>query len=159
MARSAQSREAKPVLRCSWCGTDPVYVAYHDDEWGVPERDSPRIVREAAARRLPGRAFLDHHPAQARGVPRRLRRVRSGKIARYGPAERERLMDDSGIVRNRAKIEASVGNASAYLAIEEKQGFALICGVSSTASRSRTRFAAPARFRPRRRWREASPRT
>ena len=41
MARTAQDREAKTVVRCAWPGTDPLYVAYHDDEWGVPERDSP----------------------------------------------------------------------------------------------------------------------
>ena len=46
MARSAQSREDEPVMRCSWCGTDPVYVAYHDDEWGVPECDSQALFEK-----------------------------------------------------------------------------------------------------------------
>ena len=124
MARSAQSREAKPVLRCSWCGTDPVYVAYHDDEWGVPERDSQALFEKL---------LLDGFQAGLSWITilRKREAFRAAfdrfdpvKIARYGAAERERLMADSGIVRNRAKIDASVGNAIAYLAIEEKQGFA-----------------------------------
>jgi DNA-3-methyladenine glycosylase I len=124
MARSAQSREAKPVLRCSWCGTDPVYVAYHDDEWGVPERDSQalfeKLLLDGFQAGLSWITILRKREAFRAAFDR----FDPAKIARYGAAERERLMGDSGIVRNRAKIAASVGNAIAYLAIEEKQGFA-----------------------------------
>ena len=124
MARSAQSREAKPVVRCSWCGTDPVYVAYHDDEWGVPERDSQalfeKLLLDGFQAGLSWITILRKREAFRAAFDR----FDPAKIARYGTAERERLMADSGIVRNRAKIDASVGNAIAYLAIEEKQGFA-----------------------------------
>jgi DNA-3-methyladenine glycosylase I len=107
------------IFRCKWCGTDPVYVAYHDTEWGVPEYDSRAlfeklqldgfqaglswitILRKREAFR---KAFDDFNP---------------GKMARYTPAKLERLMDDAGIVRNRLKIEASVSNAQAYLAIPD----------------------------------------
>ncbi|MDP1699489.1 MAG: DNA-3-methyladenine glycosylase I [Aestuariivirga sp.] len=107
------------VCRCKWCGTDPVYVAYHDTEWGVPEYDSRAlfeklqldgfqaglswitILRKREAFR---KAFDDFNPE---------------KMARYRQAKLERLMNDAGIVRNRLKIEASVSNAQAYLAIPD----------------------------------------
>lgn len=107
------------ICRCTWCGTDPVYVAYHDTEWGVPEYDSRAlfeklqldgfqaglswitILRKREAFR---KAFDDFNPE---------------KMARYRPAKLERLMNDAGIVRNRLKIEASVSNAQAYLAIPD----------------------------------------
>ncbi len=107
------------VCRCKWCGTDPLYVLYHDTEWGVPEYDSRAlfeklqldgfqaglswitILRKREAFR---KAFDDFNPE---------------KMARYKPAKLERLMNDSGIVRNRLKIEASVSNAQAYLAIPD----------------------------------------
>ncbi len=107
------------ICRCTWCGTDPVYVAYHDAEWGVPEYDSRAlfeklqldgfqaglswitILRKRAAFR---KAFDDFNPE---------------KMARYRPAKLERLMNDASIVRNRLKIEASVSNARAYLAMPD----------------------------------------
>ncbi|HEX7108711.1 MAG TPA: DNA-3-methyladenine glycosylase I [Aestuariivirga sp.] len=107
------------ICRCSWCGTDPIYVAYHDMEWGVPEYDSRAlfeklqldgfqaglswitILRKREAFR---KAFDDFDPI---------------KMARYKPAKLEHLMNDAGIVRNRLKIEASVSNAQAYLAMPD----------------------------------------
>ncbi len=107
------------ICRCTWCGTDPIYVAYHDTEWGVPEYDSRAlfeklqldgfqaglswitILRKREAFR---KAFDDFDPV---------------KMARYKPAKLERLMNDAGIVRNRLKIDASVSNAQAYLAIPD----------------------------------------
>ena len=107
------------ICRCTWCGTDPIYVAYHDTEWGVPEYDSRAlfeklqldgfqaglswitILRKREAFR---KAFDDFDPV---------------KMARYKPAKLERLMNDTGIVRNRLKIEASVSNAQAYLAMPD----------------------------------------
>ena len=107
------------ICRCKWCGTDPIYVAYHDTEWGVPEYDSRAlfeklqldgfqaglswitILRKREAFR---KAFDDFDPI---------------KMARYKPAKLDRLMNDAGIVRNRLKIEASVTNAQAYLAMPD----------------------------------------
>ena len=107
------------ICRCTWCGTDPIYVAYHDTEWGVPEYDSRAlfeklqldgfqaglswitILRKREAFR---KAFDEFDPV---------------KMARYKPAKLERLMNDAGIVRNRLKIEASVSNAQAYLAMPD----------------------------------------
>ena len=109
--------------RCPWCGTDPLYVAYHDEEWGVPERD-PRALWE--------KLVLDGFQAGLAWIT--ILRKRDGfraafdgfdpeAIARWGEPEVARLLADPGIVRHRGKIEATIGNARAYLAIEEREGF------------------------------------
>ncbi|MCX8508852.1 MAG: DNA-3-methyladenine glycosylase I [Rhodobacteraceae bacterium] len=109
--------------RCSWCGQDPLYVAYHDQEWGVPERD---------ARALWEKLILDGFQAGLSWITILKKReafrtafagFEPATIARWGEAEVQRLLADPGIVRSRAKIEATIGNARAFLAIEEKQGF------------------------------------
>ncbi|MCX7646090.1 MAG: DNA-3-methyladenine glycosylase I [Rhodobacteraceae bacterium] len=111
--------------RCPWCGADPLYVAYHDTEWGVPERDS-RVLWE--------KLVLDGFQAGLSWITilRKRRAFRAAfdgfdpeRVARYGPADVERLLADPGIVRHRGKIEAAIGNARAFLAIEERgAGFA-----------------------------------
>ncbi|MGH6736393.1 MAG: DNA-3-methyladenine glycosylase I [Methyloceanibacter sp.] len=107
------------LTRCPWPGTDPLYVAYHDEEWGVPERDDRAlyeklmldgfqaglswitILRKRDAFR---RAFDDFTPE---------------KIARYKPKKVAALMQDEGIVRNRAKIEGAILSARVWLDMME----------------------------------------
>ncbi|OAS26787.1 DNA-3-methyladenine glycosylase I [Methylobacterium platani] len=105
--------------RCWWPGTDPLYVAYHDTEWGVPEHDD---------RALYEKLILDGFQAGLSWITilrRRdgFRRAFAGfepeAIARFGPREVEALMQDAGIIRNRAKIEATIRSARAWLAIQE----------------------------------------
>ena len=108
--------------RCDWPGQDPFYCAYHDTEWGVPETDSralwEKLVLDGFQAGLSWitilrkrnnfrRAFHDFDPAI---------------IARYGEADIERLVADAGIIRSRAKIEATIGNAKAYLRLREEGG-------------------------------------
>lgn len=109
--------------RCGWCGSEPIYVAYHDTEWGVPEWD---------ARALWEKLILDGFQAGLSWITILKKRdafraafqgFDPGVIARWGEADVQRLLADPGIVRSRAKIEATIGNARAYLAISEKQGF------------------------------------
>jgi len=109
--------------RCAWCGADPLYVAYHDTDWGVPERD---------ARALWEKLVLDGFQAGLSWITilRKRENFRAAfqgfhpsVIASWGDADIARLLDDPGIVRSRAKIAATIGNARAFLAIEEKQGF------------------------------------
>ena len=110
--------------RCPWCGSDPLYVAYHDEEWGVPERDSralfEKLMLDGFQAGLSWITILKKRDA--------FRRAFDGfdpeAMARYGVAKRAALMQDQGIVRNRLKIEASVDNARAYLAIAEREPFA-----------------------------------
>jgi len=109
-------------FRCHWCGEEPLYVAYHDSEWGVPERDDRALFEKL---------LLDGFQAGLSWITilrkrDNYRRAYDGfdpaKIARYTPARQAKLMANPGIVRNRAKIEAAVKNARAYLAIVEREG-------------------------------------
>ncbi len=105
--------------RCAWAGVDGLYCAYHDQEWGVPERDSralwEKLVLDGFQAGLAWITILRKREA--------LRTAFAGfdpdVVARFGPAEVDRLMDDAGIIRSRAKIEAAIGSARAYLAMRE----------------------------------------
>ncbi len=110
--------------RCHWPGQDPLYLAYHDEEWGAPERDDRALFEKL---------ILDGFQAGLSWITilRRREAFRSAfdqfdpqKIARYDAAKVEALMQNSGIIRNRAKIESAVRSARAWLAIQEREGFA-----------------------------------
>lgn len=112
----------KERTRCGWCGTDPLYVAYHDEEWGVPVHDDRKlfeflilegaqaglswitILRKREAYR---KAFADFDPV---------------RVARFDAKKVEALLQDPGIVRNRLKVESSVSNAKAFLAVQKEFG-------------------------------------
>lgn len=109
--------------RCPWPGLDPFYVAYHDEEWGVPEYDG---------RALYEKLILDGFQAGLSWITilrkrEHFRKVfddfEPAKIALYGPEKVEALMADPGIVRNRAKVEGTIIGARLWLEIEERQGF------------------------------------
>lgn len=125
-------------LRCPWCGTDPLYVAYHDHEWGRPERD-PRALFELL--------MLESFQAGLSWIT--ILRKREGFraafagfdpaiLAGWGEAEITRLLSDPGIVRHRGKIAATLDGARAWLRIEAAGGFAPFIW----------RHAPPARPRP-----------
>jgi DNA-3-methyladenine glycosylase I len=107
--------------RCSWPGTDELYVAYHDEEWGVPELD---------ARALYEKLILDGFQAGLSWITilRKRDNFRKAfdsfdpeKIARYTDKKVERLLKDEGIIRHRGKIEGAVKNAREFLKIEETE--------------------------------------
>ena len=109
--------------RCPWCGTDPLYVAYHDTEWGVPERDPralwEKLILEGFQAGLSWITILrkrDNFRAAFAGFD-------PAVIARWGEAEVARLVADPGIIRHRGKIEGTIRSARAYLAVEEREGF------------------------------------
>lgn len=108
--------------RCPWCGTDPLYVSYHDREWGRPCADDrvlfEFLLLESAQAGLNWltilrkrehyrRAFADFDPT---------------RVAGFGARERNRLLADSGIVRNRLKIESAIGNAAVFLELQARHG-------------------------------------
>ena len=107
------------VIRCAWAGSDPLYQAYHDSEWGVPSRDERHLfemlILEGAQAGLSWITILKKRE--------NYRRAFDGfdpeKIARYEAAKVSTLLADPGIVRNRLKIAATIGNARAYLALRE----------------------------------------
>ncbi|MBI5510330.1 MAG: DNA-3-methyladenine glycosylase I [Deltaproteobacteria bacterium] len=108
--------------RCPWCGTDPIYVRYHDDEWGVPETDDralfEKLVLDGFQAGLSWIIVLRKRDAFRRAFDG----FEPARVARYTPAKLAALNADAGIVRNRAKIQASVANARAYLRVVEEQG-------------------------------------
>ncbi|WP_134681286.1 DNA-3-methyladenine glycosylase I [Paracoccus ravus] len=109
--------------RCGWCGTDPIYVAYHDDEWGVPEYDSralwEKLVLDGFQAGLSWITILRKRDA--------FRECFEGfdpeRVAAWGEAEIARALQNPGIIRHRGKIEATVTGARAYLEIEAAEGF------------------------------------
>lgn len=114
--------------RCRWAGSDPVMRAYHDAEWGVPERD-PRALWE--------KLMLDGFQAGLAWITvlRKREAFRAGFagfdpeiVARFGEADVARLLGDAGIIRSRAKIEATISGARAFLAMRDAgEDFAAFC--------------------------------
>lgn len=117
------SEQAQTVCRCPWAGGDPLYLRYHDEEWGVPKtRDIEffeKLVLEGfqsglswitiLRKRVAFREAFDNFDAE--------------KIAGYRDANIERLLANAGIIRHRGKIEATIANARAYLRLAEEQSF------------------------------------
>ena len=108
--------------RCPWAGTDPLMVAYHDQEWGTPCHDDQelfeRLILEGFQAGLSWAVILRKREA--------FRRAFAGfdpvAVAAFGPADTDRLLADAGIVRNRLKVAAAVRNAGAFLATQREWG-------------------------------------
>jgi DNA-3-methyladenine glycosylase I len=110
------------MTRCSWPGTDPLYVAYHDEEWGVPVHDDRRLfemlILEGAQAGLSWITILRKRPAYRAAFDR----FDPRKVARYDRRKIAALLADPGIVRNRLKVEGAVKNARAVLEIQREHG-------------------------------------
>lgn len=112
------------IERCPWAGNDPLYVAYHDTEWGVPKTEDQalleKLILEGFQSGLSWITILrkrDHFRKAFHGFD-------PARIARYGEKDIARLMQDEGIVRNRLKIESTIDNARAYLKLAETRSLA-----------------------------------
>ena len=108
--------------RCTWCSDDPVYVSYHDEEWGVPVHDDRLLfeflVLEGAQAGLSWLTILKKRENYRKAFDH----FDIARVARYGQADVDRLLHDSGIVRNRLKIEAAIKNAKGVLTIQKEFG-------------------------------------
>ena len=109
--------------RCGWAGPEEIYVRYHDEEWGVPERDPralwEKLVLDGFQAGLSWITILkkrDNFRAAFAGFDPQV-------IAEWGEKDVQRLLSNPGIIRHRGKIEATIGNAQAYLRINEAEGF------------------------------------
>lgn len=116
---ASRTRQSAELIRCHWAQHDPLLRAYHDEEWGVAEYDS---------RALWEKLMLDGFQAglswliilrKRDGFRKAFRGFKPEVVARFTSKDVDRLMLDAGIVRSRAKIEAAIGNARAYLAMRE----------------------------------------
>ncbi len=110
------------MKRCEWVGSDPLYMAYHDHEWGVPERDDRKLfemlILEGAQAGLSWSTILKKRENYRQAFDN----FEPLKVARYGKDRIAELLEDKGIVRNRLKINAAVQNAKSFLMIQEEFG-------------------------------------
>lgn len=110
------------VTRCGWSTTDPLYVRYHDEEWGVPLHDDRRLfemlILEGAQAGLSWITILKKRQNYRKAFDR----FDARKIANYNARKRRQLLANAGIVRNRLKIEATISNAEAFLAVRREFG-------------------------------------
>ena len=109
----------KTLTRCSWAGSDPLYCKYHDEEWGVPQHDSralwEMLMLEGFQAGLSWITILRKREAFRKAF----RNFDPSKVAHFTEADIARLLDDPGIVRSRAKIEATIAGAQIYLAMQK----------------------------------------
>jgi len=113
---------AKNLVRCAWCGNDPLYIDYHDHEWGKPVKDDTKLFE-----------FLVLETFQAGlswiTILRKRENFREAfdgfnykKIAKYDTEKESELLQNSGIIRNKLKIKAAINNANAFIKIQEEFG-------------------------------------
>jgi DNA-3-methyladenine glycosylase I len=118
----AYNEDVPAIVRCAWSTGDPLSTAYHDEEWGVPVRDDRRLfeflILEGAQAGLSWLTILKKRDAYRLAFDD----FDAGKIARYGEAKLEKLLGNAGIVRNRLKINSTVQNARACLAVTKEFG-------------------------------------
>jgi len=111
-----------PMPRCLWAGSDPLYIQYHDSEWGIPVHDDGKLFEMLVLESFQaGLSWLT--------ILRKRENFRNAfagfdpeLVARFDDRDRERLLNDVGIVRNRAKIDAAIGNAACFLKIQDAFG-------------------------------------
>ncbi len=108
--------------RCGWVTDDPIYIKYHDEEWGVPVHDDKKlfefIILEGAQAGLSWLTILKRRP----GYRKAFANFNVKKVARFTPEKIEKLLLDPGIIRNRLKVNAAVTNARAFIKIQEEFG-------------------------------------
>jgi DNA-3-methyladenine glycosylase I len=109
-------------VRCAWVGDDPLYVDYHDNEWGIPVHDDQKLfemlILEGAQAGLSWKTILNKRPAYREAFDQFDPRT----VARYDEAKIQALLHDAGIVRNKLKIRSAVRNAQAFLSVQEEFG-------------------------------------
>lgn len=110
------------VIRCGWSVSDPLYVRYHDEEWGVPEHSDrslfEMLILEGAQAGLSWITILKKRQNYRKAFDR----FDARKITKYDARKRRQLLANAGIVRNRLKIEATISNAKAFLAVQKEFG-------------------------------------
>lgn len=120
-----KSPDASPPARCPWTGIeDPLYARYHDEEWGVPHADDRRLFEKLVLEGFQAGLSWLIILRKREGFRRAFHNFDAARIARFTARDVARLMADEGIVRNRLKIEATIDNAKAFLALTKRQSLA-----------------------------------
>lgn len=114
--------EKSEIVRCAWSGNDVVYQEYHDTEWGVPKYDErtlfEMLILEGAQAGLSWITILKRRE----GYRKAFDGFDVEKVAQYGEKEKERLVNDKGIIRNKLKIKSAIKNAQIFIAIQKEYG-------------------------------------
>ena len=122
MSKRGDLGASAAVVRCAWVGEEPLYVAYHDQEWGVPVHDDRLLfeflVLEGAQAGLSWLTILK----KREGYRKAFAGFEPKRVAGFSTADVDRLLADTGIVRNRMKIESAVTNARSFLGVQEEFG-------------------------------------
>jgi DNA-3-methyladenine glycosylase I len=117
-----QRSTIKQISRCWWCGNDPLYVKYHDEEWGVAVHDDRKhfefLILEGAQAGLSWITILKRRE----GYRKAFSDFDPERVARFSPQRVQRLLTNSGIIRNRLKIESAVKNARCFLRVQKEFG-------------------------------------
>jgi DNA-3-methyladenine glycosylase I len=111
------------LARCPWCGTDPLYTSYHDDEWGRPERDPQKLFEQLILESFQAGLAWITILRKREGFRSAFQGFDPAVLASWSEPDVLRLLADPGIVRHRGKIEGAIRGAQAYLRIEAAQGF------------------------------------
>jgi DNA-3-methyladenine glycosylase I len=110
------------LIRCDWCGTDPLYVKYHDEEWGKPVYDDKILfeflILEGAQAGLSWITIL----RRREGYRKAFADFEVNKVAAFDESDVERLMNDPGIIRNKLKVNAAISNARLFIDIQQEFG-------------------------------------
>lgn len=116
------TKSAKEPVRCAWCGTDPLYIKYHDEEWGKTTHDDKTLfeflILEGAQAGLSWITILRRREAYRKAFAN----FDAKKVAKFTEGDVERLMKDEGIIRNRGKIASAITNAQLFLDIQKEFG-------------------------------------
>ncbi|WP_345954205.1 DNA-3-methyladenine glycosylase I [Mucilaginibacter sp. PAMB04168] len=119
---ATSNNQHQPIKRCSWCGTDPLYMKYHDEEWGKEVHDDKVLfeflVLESAQAGLSWITILRRRDNYRRAFAN----FDVQKVAAMGADDVERLMQDEGIIRNRLKIASTITNAQLFIAVQKEFG-------------------------------------
>jgi DNA-3-methyladenine glycosylase I len=112
----------KKIIRCTWCGTDPLYVKYHDEEWGKPVYDDQTLfeflILESAQAGLSWITIL----RKRENYRKAFANFNAQKVAEFSEVDVERLMQNEGIIRNRLKITSAIRNAKLFLEVQKEHG-------------------------------------
>jgi DNA-3-methyladenine glycosylase I len=109
-------------MKCGWCAGDPLYERYHDEEWGVPLQDDQALFRLLMLEGFQAGLAWITILRKRENFDRAFEGWDPERIAAYGPDDLQRLMNDSGIVRNQLKIEGTIKNANACLRLQAEEG-------------------------------------
>jgi DNA-3-methyladenine glycosylase I len=122
VTKNSSNLPIAPTPRCWWCGEDPLYVAYHDDEWGVPVHDDQRLFEMLLLEGFQAGLSWITILRKRENFRAAFHSFAPEAIAGFKKRDLDRLTLDAGIVRNRLKIESSVANAKAFLSIRKESG-------------------------------------